>query len=591
MNNKKQKTGKLALNQKVVPKKPTHHPSVKEIPPPSTPAWQHGLFILLIALVTFICFRPAADNQFLKTWDDQVYVTNNKLIQGPTAKNISEIFSFHKDLQKLTKNYHPLTTLSLAINYQFSGLNPRSYYLTNIFIHILNSILVYLLIFRLTDRKIWAAFFAGLLFGIHPMHVESVAWISERKDVLYGLFFISGMILYYHYLKKKRIKFLVFAFLLFCLSVLSKAMAVVFPLVMVLMDLLLERKWSFRALIEKIPFFVISLFFGLLAIKIQAEGAIGAWRIFTLMQRIMHASYGILSYLTNFFLPVNLSAFYPYPFIDEQGFLPLSFRLAPVVVILILAVSAVALFMKNRMLKVIGFGTWFFILTLVLVLQFISVGQAIIADRYAYIPYIGICFIIGSWGAFLVGQKQPKFRIPGIVLAGFMAVLLVFSAIQTHHRSSVWHDDFALWTDALDQCSDARMNIIRTKCAQLRLESGDYQEAFKEYQAIALSDPKEHDALERIGQIYGQYYHLIDSSLAYLNKANQMNPGDPWLLKNLGVAYAMKADYQKSLECFLAAYKQLPEDTSLMQNLSISYRAIGDITRSDEFAHLAHQKK
>ncbi len=591
MTNMKQQDGNRAVRPKTTLKKTARHSAVKEIPPPSTRGWQHALFILVIALTTFVCLKPAADNQFLKTWDDHVYVTNNKLIQGLTTKNISEIFSFHKDLQKLTKNYHPLTTLSLAINYHFSGLNPGSYYLTNIFLHILNSVLVYLLIFLLTDRKIWAALFSGLLFGIHPMHVESVAWISERKDVLYALFFISGMILYYFYVKKKRMKFLALALLLFFLSVLSKAMAVVFPLVMVLMDLLLERKWSFRALIEKIPFFIISLFYGLLAIKIQSEGAIGEWRIFTLMQRMMHASYGILSYLTNFFLPVNLSAFYPYPFIDEQGFLPLSFRLAPLVVVVILAVAAVTLFMKNRMFKVIGFGTWFFILTMILVLQFISVGQAIIADRYGYIPYIGICFIIGSWGTYLVEQKDFRLKLSGIFLAGLMMILLVFSAVQTHQRSSVWHDDFALWSDALNQCSDTRMNLIRTKCAQLHLDRGDYQEAFKEYQTIALLDPKEHDALERIGQIYGEYYHRIDSSLVYLKKANQMNPGDPWLLKNLGVAYAMTADYPKSLECFLSAYKQLPDDTSLMQNISISYRAIGDLSRSDEFARLSHQKK
>ena len=375
--------------QKSVPPSPGKVDHIRHNPE----TWHHWVCITIIAICTFVTFQPALNNQFLKTWDDSVYVTGNNLINGLTVKHIKEMFSFHKELQTLTKNYHPLTTLSLAVNHQFAGLSPRSYYLTNILIHIFNAILVYLLIFLLSGRKIWGALLAGLLFAVHPMHVESVAWISERKDVLYSLFFISGLIVYYYYLKEKKIIYLVCVFILFFLSVLAKAMAVVFPLVLLLMDILLQRKWSFRIVVEKIPFFIISVFFGMLAIRIQSEGAINEWQTFTLYQRIMHASYGFVSYLSSFFDPSHLSAFYPYPAINEHGQLPMIFSVSPFIFAFIIGLSIACLFVKNKLVKVFGFGMLFYFVTLALVLQFLSVGKAITADRYTYIPYIGLLFI------------------------------------------------------------------------------------------------------------------------------------------------------------------------------------------------------
>jgi hypothetical protein len=566
-------------------------PATRDAGQKQTLSWQHYVFIFLIAVVTYLCHQPAASNQLLKTWDDPAYVLDNKLLHGLTYKNISGIFSFHKDLQKLTKNYHPLSTLSLAVNYQFSGLNPRGYHLTNILIHILNSILVYLLIYLIADRRIWAALLAGLLFGIHPMHVESVAWVSERKDVMYAFFFISGLILYYFYVKKKKPLYLVLALVLFYLSVISKAMAVVFPVVLFLMDLHLQRKWSYRLLIEKIPFFIISAFYGWIAIRIQSEGAINEWQTFTLYQRVIHASYGFLSYLYDFFAPFSLSAFYPYPFINEHGDLPLEFRIAPFIFLFIMALAVGSLFVKNKMVRVFGIGMLFYFITVALVLQFLSVGKAITADRYTYIPYIGILFILGSWWSSLMENKKPAYKIAGFA-AG--AVFLAFSAViavQTYNRSAVWHDDITLWSNALDQYPDMRMNFIRVKRADQYFDKEDFQNAMKDYQIMASLDAKDDQAPARIGQIYGQQFHQLDSALVWLNKAYKIDPGNLTLLKNLGVAYAIKNDISKSLEFFLEAYARDPADSTLLLNISTNYRALGNIEKSKEFENLARKKK
>ncbi|MEI7661774.1 MAG: hypothetical protein WCK34_06245 [Bacteroidota bacterium] len=560
-------------------------------PPAGNHPWLHWLFIAIITLLTFYSFRPALNNEFLKTWDDPIYVTKNKLLDSLSAKSVLKIFSLNTEMQKLSNNYHPVTTLSLAINHQIAALNPWSYYLTNIFIHILNSILVYLLVFLLLDHRKWPGFLVALLFAIHPMHVESVAWISERKDVLYTFFFIAGLITYFYYLKTNRIKYLAFAFLLFFLSVLSKAMAVVFPVVLILLDIYLKRKWSYRAILEKIPFFIISALFGMLAIRVQSQGAINEWQTFTVFQRMMHASYGYLNYLYKFILPSNLSAFYPYPFITEHGQLPLVFRIAPWFFLLVMAVSAASLFMKNRYLRVFGFGMMFYFITIVMVLQFLSVGKAITADRYAYIPYIGILFILASWCSFLTEDKRLALKIPGLAAVVLLLAGSVVFAMQARQRVAVWHDDIALWNDALNQFPDSRMNFIRIKRANLYFDNEDYHTAMKDYQVIVSLNPKDDDALERIGRIYGQHFHQLDSALICFNRGYQANPANISLLKNLGVAYGIKADYSRSLEFFLKAYQQDAGDTALNLNIATTYRALGNMEKSKEFERLSHRLK
>jgi hypothetical protein len=553
--------------------------------------WRHGLLIALLALVTWICYQPATSNLFLKTWDDPAYVTGNKLLDTLNAKNVRTIFSFHKEMQLLTKNYHPLSTLSLAINHHFSGLDPRPYHVTNILFHILNSILVYFLVFLLAGRRIWAGLLAGLLFALHPMHVESVAWVSERKDVMYAFFFIAGLIAYYFYVKKERALYLFLTLALFYLSVLSKAMAVVFPLALLLMDFYLRRKWSLRMALEKIPFFLISLFYGWLAVKIQSEGAINEWQTFTLYQRFIHASYGFQSYLQDFFLPFNLSAFYPYPFITDKGQLPLEFNLSPFIFLAILGMAVAALFMKHRMARVFGTGMLFYFVTVLLVLQFLSVGRAITADRYTYIPYIGILFIFGSWMCYLLEQKKMILRLAGFGLAALFAVLSVVFAFQTHRRAAVWHDDITLWTDVLDRYPDVRMNFIRQKRAEQQLENKEFMKALGDYQVMASLEPKNDEALSAIGQIYGQHLNRLDSAYFWLSRAYEINPENLAVLKNLGVARAMKSDIRGSQELFLRAWAKDPADTALMLNIAANYRFLGDMPKAAEFESKARKNR
>ncbi len=211
-------------------------------------------WLLAIIGITAICFFPMLKNNFTN-WDDETYVVNNALLRGPDWKGIFT--------QPIASNYHPLTIISLVINYGLTGLSPSSYLIFNLLLHLVNTALVFYFVWTISDKKIWVAGLTAIIFGIHPMHVESVAWISERKDVLYTLFFLLSLLQYWRFLQTGKRLGLWLCFLFFILSLLSKPAAIILPLVLFLLDYWKGRPINLRSAIEKIPFFIIAavLFF------------------------------------------------------------------------------------------------------------------------------------------------------------------------------------------------------------------------------------------------------------------------------------------------------------------------------------------
>jgi protein O-mannosyl-transferase len=545
-----------------------------------------GGSLIGIFLLTFLTCSPALRNGFIKTWDDDAYVISNKLLKDLSSKNLHEIFSFETEFSKLTNNYHPLTVLSLALNYQGSELSPASYHLTNIILHSLNALLAFLFIFMLANRKLVPAIIAGVWFGIHPMHVESVAWISERKDVLYGFFFLGGLISYLYYLRDQKFWQISLTFLLFLLSVLSKAMAVPFPFILLIIDYYKKRPFSWKMILEKVPFLVTALLFGLLSVHLQAKSAINAFETFTFYQRIMHASYGFIEYLIRFLLPFHLSAFYPYPLITDKGVLPMIFRLAPYICLLIAGISIWLFSCKGQLARVFVFGILFYFLMLALVLQFFSVGKAITADRYTYIPYIGLTFILGMLVDHLI-SGTGKTKLAGYFLFGIIGIISLVFTVSTYERVKIWKDDISLWSNSLDLYSDVRMNFIYEKRAGVYLEDKNFDLALNDYLTILKNDPANDNACESIGRIYGQHLNNLDKAFEYLEMGYRINPGSPFILKSLGVAYGIKGQIDKSLEYLLKAYAIDPEDAILLRNIASSYHYLGNPGKAEEFSRLA----
>jgi hypothetical protein len=342
----------------------------------------NALALLIILVLTCIVYIPVLSAGFVN-WDDPDYVTDNPIIKD--FSNLEMMFT-----RPVQGNYHPLTMLTLALNYSLSGFEPWSYHVFNLIFHLVNCFLVFRLAMVLSGNNLIIAFTTSLLFGIHPMHVESVAWVSERKDVLYSLFFLAGLISYTKYVDTDSRKNYVLTIIFLILSLLSKPAAVIFPVVLFCIDLLRKRSFDIRLLTEKIPFFLLSLIMAYITYTAQQEkGATAGADIFGLGTRILMGFYGIMMYFIKMVLPIDLSPFYPFAPVNKD--LPATYYIAPLFSLALF----VLIFYSLKRNRVVAFGILFYLANLLLVLQFIPIGSAIIADRYTYLPYIGFFYIAG----------------------------------------------------------------------------------------------------------------------------------------------------------------------------------------------------
>lgn len=395
-----------------------------------------------IAVVVFIFYQNCLQNLFTK-WDDPGYVLNDPLIKNLSWTGIREMFSLSNPVMG---NYHPLTILSYAFEYSQSQLNPWIYHFDSLLLHIFNSLLVCWFVWLLTGRYA-AALITALLFGLHPLHVESVAWVAGRKDVLYGFFFLLACISWLYFLRlegfKKWLCYLA-TIVLFVCSVLSKPVAVSLPLVLWLLDYWEGRKLNATVIINKIPFLLLSVVFGIISVKTQASsGSLATGSTgYSVIERVLLGCYALVTYLWKVVLPIHLRNFYPYP--GKPGDLPGLLYVYPFVVIALL----VLLWKYARNNRVVIFGAAFFIANIALLLQFIPVGAAIVADRYSYISFLGLFLIAGR----LVSQyfKDNLSSKPGNAA---MLVALFFCAgfgYLSHERNAVWHDSMSLWNSNMN---------------------------------------------------------------------------------------------------------------------------------------------
>ena len=249
------------------------------------------LSILLLSLIIIVVFTPCLKNGFTN-WDDDILVKNNPGIKILSGGNIVKIFtSFH------FAHYHPLVLLSYSLEYGLFGLNPGVYHATNVLLHIINALLVFWLFYLLSSR-VSVSLVTALFFAVHPLRVESVAWIAERKDVLYALFFLGGLIAHFYYTKRNSKKYYFLCLFLFLLSLLSKAMAVSFPFVLLVIDYGAGRKITGRTLLEKAPFFALAVIFGIIAILAHyPTEELRHQKMYAFSDNVFMATYGVVFYL------------------------------------------------------------------------------------------------------------------------------------------------------------------------------------------------------------------------------------------------------------------------------------------------------
>ena len=501
-----------------------------------------ALIIAILCVVTFLCFSYTRHNQFTN-WDDDWYVTNDPYIKALTAENLKIIFT-----QDITRNnYHPLCMLSLAINYYFSGMNPAPYYLTNVAIHILNVVLVFLLfiqlcrLIKLDDNKgLFVAGFGALWFGIHPMHVESVAWIAERKDVLYTFFYLLGLLAYLKYLGTEQRKWFWWTLAAFIASCLSKPMAVVFPLSLICVDVLAGKKIDLKLAMNKWLFFALSLFFGGLAFYTQNKtGAVASFSTLSLAERFIFASYGFVMYISKLFNPTYLSTFYPYPYRYVGGNLPSIYYISPLLTLSIIIVPLVYTWYKQRShFRIVLFGMGFFIANIIFVLQFISVGAAIMSDRYSYVAYIGLLFLLPYAIVQITGNNNT---LRNVVIAGLSGAS-IWLGYTTYERTYVWHDAETLLTDAITKYPYRALLSYKWR-GHYYFGKGEYDKALADYNVLVtlhVADAKVLEKIARINAMAGSnaiipgatpagnkidptYSTHLDSTYCYIRKKDSIN--------------------------------------------------------------------
>ena len=498
-----------------------HDAPVNNLKKINIPYW----ILPLILFATFLAFIPALKAGFV-TWDDGGYIHDNPLIRD--LSNLKLMLT-----TPVAGNYHPLTIFSLAINYAISGMEAWSYHLFNLLLHLVNCFLVFRLVLLLSKRNIVIAFTTAVLFGIHPMHVESVAWVSARKDVLYGLFFIAGLITYTKYADSGSRKQYGLAILFFLLSLLSKPAAVIFPIVLFCVDLLRKRKLSYKTVIEKIPFFAFALLGGLLTIYAQKSVGATGLDVFSFGSRILFGFYGIMMYFIKMILPLNLSPFYPLPPFNQD--LPQEYFLAPFFFIGL----AILFFYTLKKIRPVAFGILFYLVNLLLVVQFFSVGSAIIADRYTYIPYIGLFYALG----FLI-DRYAKSRLNKASIIIIPVTILL--GIVTYKQASVWKDSASLWDQAIKSRPSVKAYFNR---AESYREESNYILAIEHYNKAIELRSLDIESYTNRGNTYF-FQNKLDLALQDFNKALSINPDFVPALENMGSLLGTQGHFDSALIYF-----------------------------------------
>ncbi len=554
----------------------------REPEPKGNYAWMPVLCIILALIVYLPVFKAGFVN-----WDDDDYVVKNYTITS--FKNISDIVS-----KPLQGNYHPVTMLLLAMNYAISGLNARSYHVVNLILHLLNVLLVFLFVRRLTGNKPWLAFVTALLFAVHPLHTESVAWVSERKDVLYSFFFLAGLHIYIRYTQNRKLTTYLAVMGLFILSLLSKPAAVIFPVVLLAIDFYFGKLNTSRTWIEKVPFLLLSAGMGLLTLVAQRQqGAVADASIFPFVSRFFFGFYGIMMYLVKSIWPLNLCTFYPFPAVNQP--LPAAYYFSPFIGLALIVVFI----MTARKKRMIAFAILFYLINLALVLQFLAVGSAVIADRYAYLPLIGV-FLVPAF--FFQNAADKNGGKPTVFLTSLLVVIAVIFSILTYRQASTWQNGASLWEQAIkvapsskaytnrgliykqenkpDNALDMYNKAISMNKAEkeaivnrgnIYFNRQDFERAIQDYNACLAIDSTMQKAIENRGSAYGAL-GKYDQALVDLNKALVLDPKSVNGYANRGVFYQNINQNDKAIADF---YKQMEvnhkESADLLNSVAVSH--------------------
>jgi lipoprotein NlpI len=513
-----------------------------------------------VLIATAVLYLPALDNGFTN-WDDDRQVVANPAIRDLSPEGLKSIFSsFTVSL------YQPLTSLVFAVQYRFFELDPRIYHAVNVLLHLANILLVYVLVRSLSQRTAIALIVAAL-FAIHPLGVEVVAWVSSLSILLSTLFYLGALIVYLTYTRSGRMWHLAAVWGLFLLALLAKSSAATFPLVLVVIDLYLGRRPVRRVLVEKAPFVLLSIVFGVIAV--YARGGASHLQDFalrySLLERVCIVSYSCLWYVGKLLYPANLSVFYPFPS-KPEGWLPALFYLAP----LVLVALAVGIWFSGRHRRLLAFAALFMVASLVLVIQAVPISELMVCDRYAYVPCIGLFFLVGT----LIVWIASRGRIWTAVALASMVVVLGLLGHSTFRRIEVWKDSLTLWNGVISKRTDLWVAYLNRGLAYA--EAGRHEAAIADLDAALRLNPNSDLALNNRAGCYA-YLGNWQAALRDFDGAIQVKPKPDYLI-NRGIAKRRMGNPAGAIEDFTAVITADPQSTRALCERADAYREAGNWT-------------
>jgi Flp pilus assembly protein TadD len=513
----------------------------------------------LVVLTTLVFFRVHTHS--FVNWDDPEYVTDNPHVaQGVTFPAVRWAFT-----ESYAANWHPVTWLSHMLDVQLFGMNPGPQHLVSLGLHLAATVLLFWWLYSVTCRLMAAAVVAAL-FAIHPSHVESVAWIAERKDVLSGLFWMATLWAYTLYVRSPRIATYALVCVAFALGLMAKPMLITLPFVLLLLDVWpfgrlrvgtrnVAAAWPFVR--EKLPLFALSFASALITIIAQSRGgAVARLDAYPLTVRVANAVVSYVAYIVQLVWPANLAVVYPY-----RGAPPMWTVAGSFAVLCIVSVAAVRSRARHPYLLV---GWLWYVVTLLPVIGLVQVGSQAMADRYTYLPGIGL-FIAIVWGIQALIERRPRL---GVVATPAAVLAVALYALAAHAQVRHWQNDLTLWGHAIDVTAEnARAH---NNLANALVASGDTGEAIAHYREAVRIRPTFAEAHGNLANTLATQGRVADAIAEY-REALRLNPRDPFALNGLGAALDDAGRTSEAIEQYLEAIRVDPTFASAYNNLGVAY--------------------
>jgi tetratricopeptide (TPR) repeat protein len=618
---------------------------------------KHIDFFISAALViaTLVAYEPVRRNGFVSC-DDYTYVRDNpKVNQGITGDSV--IWAFTKSY---TSNWHPLTWLSHMLDCEIYGLNPLGHHITSVLIHAINSVLLFWVLWKMTGTT-WPSAFSAAVFALHPVHVESVAWVAERKDVLSGLFWMLTMLAYVHYAKQPSIRRYVLILLAFLMGLMAKPMLVTLPFVLLLLDWwpmgrlawlcddistkTKERqitsigypKTSFRHLaVEKVPLIMLTVISSVVTLIVQRSGgSVIALRKIPLDRRIDNTFISYISYIGKTLWPSRLVAYYPLPLRSHSE------TKVVVCILLLFLITVISIFIGRRR-KYAAVGWLWYIGTLVPVIGLVQVGSQSMADRYMYIPMVGLLLII-AWSVKDLVTYWPRLK---IVAATLTFAILLSLLILTRMQVRYWQNSLTLFERILrftennnfaegglalaladeGRFSEAEFHLReavrinpalfddRISLGYVLLKQKKFNEAivcFNEAIKIKPDSAKAHYLLAVTYSLDKKYYDAIrfltstlkldpnypearkimgymllatgklNEAVQFFNEALRTDANQVEIYKSLGLVYSKLGKYEQAIQVWTKARELQPDNIDFLNNLAWVLATSGDVSSQD----------